>query len=294
MIERSIIFGEGNGLVGTICMPSPQSVNCADFGFILFNAGVVHRIGPHRINVRLGRKLSARGIPSIRFDLAGQGDSPRPTSLCTSQEQVVIDLRSAMDALATYTGVRRFALFGFCSGGYHGYDLALVDDRIHGLLMFDAYIYPTARARINLYRMRIRQHGLLKAVGGGAGRRISAAIQRTRAVPASGNNVRQAATAAYSIGLPSKSDFASGLKTLLARGVNIHLLYAGEGLEHYNYERQFEDAFRKFGIADRVTTAFFPDMDHVATGINAQATFLRRIEEWAVDLSVSGNVQPDS
>ena len=294
MIERSISFGESNGLIGTICMPSLPAVNCADIGFILFNAGVVHRIGPHRINVRLARKLSGSGIPSIRFDLAGQGDSARPVHSRTSLEQVTVDLRSAMDALVASTDVRRFALFGFCSGGYHGYDIALTDDRIHGLLMFDAYIYPTARTRINLYRMRIRQHGLLKAAGGWAGRRISAAMQRTRAVPASGNNVRQAATAAYSIGLPSKSDFASGLKTLLARGVNIHLLYAGEGLEHYNYERQFDDAFRKFGIADRVTTTFFPDMDHVATGITAQAAFMHRIEAWAVDLSGYGNVQSDS
>ena len=51
MIERSIAFGADGGLIGTLCLPSIPGANGSGVGQILFNAGVVHRIGPHRINV---------------------------------------------------------------------------------------------------------------------------------------------------------------------------------------------------------------------------------------------------
>ena len=57
MKEHSLAFGPNSGLIGTICLPdSPQKCGV---GVVLFNSGVVHRIGPHRFNVRLARKLAA-------------------------------------------------------------------------------------------------------------------------------------------------------------------------------------------------------------------------------------------
>src|ERR1044072_1198890 len=42
---------------------------------VFFNAGMIHRIGPNRIHVKLARKLSNEGYDVFRFDLGGQGDS---------------------------------------------------------------------------------------------------------------------------------------------------------------------------------------------------------------------------
>src|SRR6185436_6886506 len=43
--------------------------------FIILNAGVLHRVGPHRLHVILARRIAASGLPSLRLDLGGIGDS---------------------------------------------------------------------------------------------------------------------------------------------------------------------------------------------------------------------------
>ena len=113
MKEETLLFGPGQGLVGTLSVPSRPTES---LGMILLNAGMIHRVGPHRVNVRLARELARHGIASIRFDLAGHGDSARPSGSLSFQNQAVEDIRQAADALANATGLRRFAVFGLCSG----------------------------------------------------------------------------------------------------------------------------------------------------------------------------------
>ena len=60
MTEHTLAFGLNKALIGTICLPS--TAQSSGIGVIFFNAGVVHRIGPHRIHVRLARALAAKGI----------------------------------------------------------------------------------------------------------------------------------------------------------------------------------------------------------------------------------------
>ena len=276
MIEHSIAFGEDRGLIGTICKPSEPVSGPPGLGMILFNAGVIHRVGPHRLNVRLARKLAEQGIPSIRFDLAGLGDSARPTGNRSFEAQAVVDLRSAMDALTSAARSQRFALLGLCSGAAHGYATSFADDRVVGLLMYDNYRYRTLKAWWNLFAMRVKEHGLPRAVGGFVLGKISTAFRRA------GDRLNDVGF--ISTG-PSKAEFADGLKTLLNRGVEIGLIYTGEGFELYNYERQFHDAFHELGVTDRVRVNFLPDLDHAATSIAAQADLVLRIQRFAVELN---------
>lgn len=286
MIERSIAFGEQNGLIGTICKPSEQVQGPAGLGMVLFNAGVIHRIGPHRLNVRLARKLAEQGIPSIRFDLAGLGDSARPGGNHTFEAQAVLDLQSAMDALSSATRTQRFALLGLCSGAVHGYATSFADDRVVGLLMFDNYRYPTLKAQLNLYAMRVREHGLPRAISGWMRRRFSTAFQRV------GKAGDESSDVGFISSGPSKTEFADGLKILLERGVKIGLIYTGESPELYNYEGQFQDAFEGLGVTDRVTVNFLPDLDHAATSIAVQADLVLRIQRWAAKLNSGTAVTP--
>ena len=91
MSESTILFGSKGGLVGTLALPDEGNDGHADIGFLFLNAGVVHRVGPHRINVRIARQLAARGIPSIRFDLCGHGDSVRVSGESGTQVRVIAE-----------------------------------------------------------------------------------------------------------------------------------------------------------------------------------------------------------
>jgi pimeloyl-ACP methyl ester carboxylesterase len=270
--EQSFAFGPGNGLIGTVCLP----VGTPRAAVVLFNAGVIHRIGPHRLNVRLARRLAAEGIASIRFDLAGLGDSARPAGDKSFEEQAVADVRAAMDALGARCGLTTFTLFGFCSGAYHSYAAAQADDRVSGLVLFDAYRYRTFRAKLNRYRARIQQHGLINAVAG----RITRMLARLTAKREAGDE-EPLPSVAYITQVPDRTEFAAGLNKLLARGTRVCLIFSG-GFEGYNYAEQFDDAFRGLLPPGKVGSRYFPGMDHVATRLSGQEDLMKVVMEWAL------------
>lgn len=282
MIERSTAFGPGGLLVGTLCLPTEEEATGARVGQILFNAGVLHRVGPRRVNVRLARGLARRGIPSLRFDLMGQGDSARPDGSLGYEEQAVSDLRRAMDLLAAEAGVERFVLLGFCSGGPHAYAAALADTRVAGLFLFDAFQYPTLRTRINSYRARVRRRGLVNAVVGWTTR------QARRLGTSLASPARPVATEGVAVAnFPPKREFAERVKALHARGVKFSFLYSTGFERAYNYEGQFADSFRGLGVHGIVRSEFDPRLDHTAVLLATQAGFIRRVEQFAVDVDGS-------
>ena len=59
MHELAVSFGPLKHLSGTLALPDELAP--AGVGFVMLNAGVVHRIGPHRFNVRLARRLADQG-----------------------------------------------------------------------------------------------------------------------------------------------------------------------------------------------------------------------------------------
>ena len=74
MSERPVMIGADRNLMGIVCEPDgpwPASRPA----MIMLNAGLIHRVGPNRLHVRLARELAARGFLSLRLDLSGRGDS---------------------------------------------------------------------------------------------------------------------------------------------------------------------------------------------------------------------------
>ena len=106
MRETTSTFGAQGDLLGTITFPEAGRSAPPPFGVLLFNAGVIHRVGAHRVNVKLARAFAADGVATLRFDLHGMGDSLRADGRLSYKEQVVADLRAAMDLLQASTGAQ--------------------------------------------------------------------------------------------------------------------------------------------------------------------------------------------
>jgi pimeloyl-ACP methyl ester carboxylesterase len=280
MTEHSLAFGDANGLIGTILTPD-QPASRPEVGFILFNAGVVHRVGVHRTNVKIARQLAADGFASIRFDLAGVGDSARGGGKYSFSEQAVVDIRAAMDALGAATGLNKFVLFGACSGTVHSFAAARVDARIAGLAMFDTYVYHSLKSRLKYIGVRVKKHG---SFGKFVARAFAVLMQTARAkASASQRNAARAAYAAdgeFAFDI-SKADFISLINTLLEKNIDILLIYAGSGYVHYNYQEQFRDAFRNTGFVDRVSVAYLRDIDHTATRVASQQDLANCVQQWS-------------
>lgn len=271
-VEESFVFGDDQALVGTLTRPSNSDAVGEPQGLILFNAGVLPRTGPHRINVKLARGLAAMGVATLRFDLHGHGDSGRADGHLSYYQQTDSDLQQAMDELGRRAGTRKFAILGFCSGAYPAFRAALSDTRVNAILLYDGFVYPTWRATLRRYLMRIRQRGLTRSVSGWVRRGTAAVVARFVA----GLRVWRstAGDASRAPELISRAELVRGLNTLVERGVRVTVLAAGDSLDRANYTDQFRDATRKFGLSDQVNTAFLPEINHVVTSLRSQQLFI--------------------
>jgi pimeloyl-ACP methyl ester carboxylesterase len=273
--ETPLLFGPRHDLVGVLTMPDVRPP--AMLGCLMPNTGVLHRIGPHRLNVKLARILAQQGIASLRFDLSGLGDSPAPGQGVRGREQSVLDMQAAMDCLRATAGIERFLVVGVCSGAVNGYSLALADPRVVGLLMFDGFIYPTFKTRI------IRRWLLFQALSWSAMIRRTPALMRRvffgKPQRAAGLFDSDEAT-----GSPPQAEFHRAMDSLAARGTSTCLIYSGSFLHDYNYHAQTHDAFRGAAFLEKMHYHFMPDVDHTLTALAAQRKLAGAVCTWAATL----------
>lgn len=274
MNEISMLFGSERHMLGTVTLP--QDANARSVGFLVLNAGVIHRVGPHRWHVKLAREMARRGFPAMRFDPSGLGDSRVPRQAAAFQEQAVIDIRAAMDQLGDLTGAKRFVIGGICSGAENGFQAALADPRVVGVWMLDGYAFPTARTRTRRYTLKL-QSMPAREVLASAARKLGQLAGRGRAPAAEAAPVAAPEPAASG---PSAREFAGALQSLVDRGVGTYLVYSGSVIHRYNYDAQFREAFAGERFLDVVRCDYRPDIDHTVTTLQCQATLTALVADW--------------
>ncbi|RZI83553.1 MAG: alpha/beta fold hydrolase [Rubrivivax sp.] len=276
--EIAVVFGAERHLVGTLTLPTDTTAQ--PVAFLLSNAGVIHRIGPHRFNVKLARQLAKGGFTSLRFDLSGQGDSRAPTQAESFERQNVADLRAAMDHLERVCGIKRFVIAGICSGAHNGLATALADPRVAGLWMMDGYTYSTPKTNRVRYQQQLkgRFFGTLGSWALKALRMVT-----SRLLPGGAKAQAKPATAVVDYGFttPPREAFAASMQALVDRGVNIFMVYSGSMLWYYNHASQFRDAFAAYPFAKTVRCDYVPHIDHTVTTLAAQRELLKTICDWA-------------
>jgi pimeloyl-ACP methyl ester carboxylesterase len=106
--------------------------------------GPQYRAGSHRQFTLLARALAAAGIPCLRFDLRGMGDSTGPRR---GFEHAEADIRAAIDALCgAQPQVRKVVLWGLCDGATACSFYAPSDPRVAGVALFNPWVRTQAGA----------------------------------------------------------------------------------------------------------------------------------------------------
>ncbi len=278
MLELAASFGPSKHLSGTLTLPADGSPP-RDTAFLMFNAGVIHRIGPHRFNVKLARRLAALGWPSLRFDLAGQGDSDASPVSQPFQRQIVADLRAAMDHLQRTTGLERIVIAGICSGAHRGLAAAQEDERVVGLWMLDGFSYPTRKSRLQRY-LRLLERNPVGTLASWASWPWQQLRQRFEAHGRAGDGT-EPVEIDYGSVTPPREQFVRMLETVTQRGGHLFEMHSGNALWRYSYQGQFADAFGHLPLAQRVRSDFLPDIDHTLTRGEVQRRVIDAILDWA-------------
>jgi exosortase A-associated hydrolase 1 len=167
--ERALTFPcAGDWLYGVLSLPA-QAPQAARRGVLIVVGGPQVRTGSHRQFTLLARSLAQAGIPAMRFDYRGMGDSegaPRDF------EQVQDDLRAAIDCfIAQVPGMTEVVLWGLCDGASAAAMYAPADPRVAGLALLNPWVRTeggAAKATLkHYYRSRLLSPGLWKKVASG-------------------------------------------------------------------------------------------------------------------------------
>ena len=137
---------DGKMLVGVLATPLASDASAAPITAVLLNAGAVRRIGPNRMWVETARRWAALGVPTLRLDAIGLGDSDgderryQRTSEFYHDEHLVPVIK-ALDELEARGLPGRFLLAGLCSSAYWSVRAALADDRVRALILVNLWSF---------------------------------------------------------------------------------------------------------------------------------------------------------
>lgn len=274
MAEHTLILGAEQHLVATLTpAEGGQPVRCVA---VLTNSGVIPRSGPHRMNVHLARRFAARGIPSIRFDMTGLGDSRRSSSTQPLLDQWVADTRAVMDLAQAHFNCDRFFMVGFCSGAEVAHLVGLEDPRLRAALLWDLYAYPTVQSRLRKLAYRLQRAGFLGLIQKSVGR-LQQALGKASggaAANAPAQNAPAPSTA------PAKAVFTQRIQTLVDGGVELMFAFSGAQPEWFNHPGQFKTMFSGQRFVDQVAFTYLENCDHLITRREAQQSFTDMSAQW--------------
>jgi alpha-beta hydrolase superfamily lysophospholipase len=144
VVESPLGYSGSHGEVFGIVSRDPTA-GPAPLALLLLGAGALPHTGPNRAWVEVGRRWAARGIPTVRLDLAGIGEAGSEDPEVLTDDSMheswrIDDVRGVLDQLQAAGTAERFVLGGLCSGANCSLHGALADSRVCGLLLINLFV----------------------------------------------------------------------------------------------------------------------------------------------------------
>lgn len=124
-------FGRQFGILAT---PAPAPDGPAPIGLLLLNGGAVRHTGPNRMWVEVARRQATRGVPVMRADIEGLGDSdgdgrPYVDSAKLYAPELAAQVAAICAELVRAGVAERWVVAGLCAGASWAFHAALEDPR---------------------------------------------------------------------------------------------------------------------------------------------------------------------
>jgi len=139
--EHAFTFeSDREALVGVVAVPAQPS----HVGVLIIVGGPQYRVGSHRQFLLLARALASEGVPTLRFDCRGMGDS---TGDMCAFDDIGPDIAVAIDKFHDHCPeVDGIVLWGLCDGASAAllYWQATLDRRIAGMVLLNPWVRSDA------------------------------------------------------------------------------------------------------------------------------------------------------
>ncbi len=276
--EEVRCFGSNKSLTGIVTLPQ-QSDRRHDLPAILFlNAGLVHRVGPNRLYVRMARHLAARGFVTLRFDFSGIGDSEPRGDRVPYPASCVAETQEAMNLLSQTMSVKRFVLMGICGGALISYKTACRDPRVAGAVLISPRgleygarekMWKYVASREVLDRL-LRPRSWLRAITGKSeylgnlkmlGRRLRGAFQKDRSSC-------------------EASDASAELCALIERGVELFVVYPASDYCWDYLKSVFGEAIHEMSATGTLRVEAINNANHVFTAHGSHSDLQKAVDNW--------------
>lgn len=267
--EQAVTFPcNGNPLYGIVSVPRQASRR----GVLVIVGGPQYRVGSHRQFALLARSLAAQGIPTMRFDYSGMGDSGGEGR---TFEEVDDDVRAAVDHfIATVSGLEEVVIWGLCDAASAAMLYAQHDARVCALVLLNPWVRTTgghAKATLkHYYRERLLQPELWKKVFSGRFEFGRALDSFRRVLAAARSHGKEVAPAK-----PSHAPAAASLPDRMRDGLSgfegkVLLILSGRDLtaQEFSDVVKASKLWQRLLASARVTHKTLPAADH---------TFSRRV-----------------
>jgi dienelactone hydrolase len=266
---------------------------------IFLNAGAVRRIGPNRMWVDAARRWAARGIPTLRLDIEAIGDADGdPTRFVDVNAfyRAGLDAQiiAAMDLIAARGLGRRFVLVGLCSGAYWSFQVAVADDRVAAIAMFnprtliwDPHVFTRLASRDA--RKVLQRASWRRFLRGRIGPRRIAGVGRALGIRLA-DAARDAVSRRLPLGARPRRETLDGmLAGLDRRGTGVLLAFSDEEPLRSFFE---DDGLpSRFGRWPNAAWVRLPGRDHTVRPIVAQAAVHTALDA-ALDRAIAARTSP--
>lgn len=299
--ETPLSFGPTHTLFGILTQPAcsvplppplPAAANShPDTAILMITVAANHRIGPNRLHVALARSWATAGYASLRFDLAGIGDSRVATGFPGNRlfysKDTTTHVQSAMDCLVA-RGYRQFVVMGLCSGAYAAFLTALSDPRVAGQILLNPrrleeqagstlqsamqssyksiHFYKRALLDINVYRRTLRGEVDVKGIA----RRVTL-LAKARLMRMCKRLVRREAV--------EEDDVLAHLKALSARRTNTLMLIGTEDDGRDYIEFHLGHRGSRLQQTPHMQIIFMESSDHTFTTLDSRQRVITMVQQ---------------
>lgn len=272
---KEIVTKIGKDPALTTIFSVPESFDSNKPAVLILNSGVMHHIGTCRISVAIARKLATSGILAARFDFSGIGDSSTRRGNLPFEQSSVEEIQQVMNYLEQKKGVRKFIVYGLCSGADASYEIAKVEPRVSGIIQIDAYCYRTTKWYLKHYGPRLIDPGVWRRI-------FSRLLGKKAGTSKHSDNMDDEfiEMPSYIRVFPPRAEVARGLQTIIDNGVDIYSIFSGGMMYTMNYHGQFEDSFKDVDFKGRLKAEWYPELDHILTHVDLQKTLPDYICNW--------------
>jgi len=274
--EQALVFDcRGDSLIGILS----EATLPAGRGVLIAVGGPQYRVGSHRQFTLLARHLAKHGVPTLRFDYRGMGDSEgKPRTF----ERVGADIRCAIDRFfASVPGLQDVVIWGLCDAASAALFYAHQDARVSGLVLVNPWVRTgqgVARAHLRHYYIRRLFQGSLwqKAARGEFNVREAAAALGKFAIEAMGRGSSSGTvqeSSAREASLPDRME--EGLRRFRGR---VLLILSGDDLtaQEFNDLAKRSNGWRRLLEDRRVTRHDLPEANHTF----ARHDWRNQVERW--------------